>query len=110
MCIFNLKSKVDFCIFAGKEWHDLCKQVLKLCLSSLQWHATSEALVLLLALCEEDRVEDLFNDMGMIELSCARTDRFQILGKKLVHTYPNQDLVISILVFIMHQSSSCPVR
>ena len=55
-------------------------------------------------------MDDFFNDMGMIELGHGRADRFRSLGKRLLHAYPDQDLVISILVFIMHQSSSCPVR
>lgn len=93
----------------GQEWRQTCLQVLQLCLSALSWHATSVAITLLLAICEEDSVDELFNELGMVELAQGQVNRLLILGKKLVHTYPDQGLVTSILAFFMNQSPFCSV-
>eukprot|EP00250_Pteridium_aquilinum_P005930 c15945_g1_i1 orf=480-5567(-) len=93
----------------GQEWCQVCLQLLQLCLSALSWHASNLATMVLLALCEEDNVDDIFIELGMVELAQGRVKRLHILGKRLIHAYPDKALVMPILAFFMQESPSCSV-
>ncbi|KAH6558445.1 hypothetical protein KP509_1Z063400 [Ceratopteris richardii] len=47
------------------------------------------------------------SEMGMLELAQGRMTRLNYLGKRLVHAYPDQVLLMPVLAYLMHQSSSC---
>ncbi|KAI5077841.1 hypothetical protein GOP47_0007665 [Adiantum capillus-veneris] len=90
----------------GHAWRQSCLQVLQLCLSALSWHASSLAMVLLLALCEEDNVNDLFSAMGMVELAQGQITRLHFLGIRLAHAYPDHALLMPVLAFLLDKSCS----
>ncbi|MCO5606808.1 hypothetical protein L7F22_060999 [Adiantum nelumboides] len=92
--------------YKGHAWRQSSLQVLQLCLSALSWHASSLAMVLLLAFCEEDNMNDLFSEMGLVELVQGPISRLHYLGIRLAHAYPDHALLMPALAFLMHKSCS----